>query len=116
MNHFSQRTWIIMATVLLSASVVWLVVTRGPRAATQVELAKVRQGDLHPAVFGIGTVEARFPYALGPTQAGRVKSVAVDQGDRVKAGQVLAELDPVDMDERIQSAAAATQRARFAVT
>ena len=116
MNHFSQRTWIIMATVLLSASVVWLVVTRGPLAATQVELAKVRQGDLHPAVFGIGTVEARFPYALGPTQAGRVKSVAVDQGDRVKAGQVLAELDPVDMDERIQSAAAATQRARFAVT
>ena len=116
MKYFSQRTWIILAAVLVSASVLWLVMTRGPLAATQVELATVRQGDLHPAVFGIGTVEARFPYALGPTQAGRVKSVAVDQGDRVRAGQVLAELDPVDMDERIQSAAEGMQRARFAVT
>lgn len=115
MKFISKRTWIVATALLLLTGVAWLVFTRGPLAAIQVELAKVRQGDLHPAVFGIGTVEARFPCALGPTQAGRVKSVSVDQGDRVKAGQVLAELDPVDLDERIQSAAAGMQRAQSAL-
>lgn len=107
---FSSR-WIFLLVPVAAAALAWFAVTRGPLAPPKVELGKVRQGDLQPAVFGIGTVEARLSYALGPTVAGRVKSVAVDQGDKVEAGQVLAELDPVDLDERVNSAAFAMQRA-----
>jgi HlyD family secretion protein len=37
-----------------------------------------------PALFGIGTVEARYTYKIGPTFAGRVRSVEVQVGDRVR--------------------------------
>lgn len=110
-----QRLWLVALPLLLVAAAIWFAVTRGPLAPPKVELAQVRKGDIQPAVFGVGTVEARFSYALGPTQAGRVKSVAVDQGDRVKAGQVVAELDPVDLDERINSAAFGMQRASLSL-
>jgi HlyD family secretion protein len=57
-------------------------------------------------------VEARLAYAVGPIQPGRVLRVMVDQGDLVTAGQLLAEMDPVDMDRRIQGAKSAAARSR----
>jgi HlyD family secretion protein len=56
---------------------------------------------LTPAVFGIGTVQARRSWIVGPTTAGRVLSVRADVGDAVKAGQLLADMDPVDLDQRL---------------
>ena len=76
----------------------WLVTSQGPLAPAKVTVAKVEQGPLVASTFGIGTVEARRGYALGPTVASRVLRVLVDQGDTVKAGQLVAELDPVDLD------------------
>ena len=46
--------------------------------------------------------------------AGRVLSVKVDVGDTVKAGQLLAEMDPVDIDQRLTSLDASIERARSA--
>jgi HlyD family secretion protein len=43
--------------------------------------------------------------------AGRVLRVGVDVGDAVTAGQVLAELDPVDLDERTAASQASIARA-----
>jgi len=40
--------------------------------------------------------------------------VTVDVGDMVKAGQVLAEMDPVDLDQRVVSLDAAIARAASA--
>ncbi len=93
----------------------WLASSQGPLAPAKVTLAKVEQGPLVASTFGIGTVEARRSYALGPTLASRVARVLVDQGDAVKAGQLLAELDPVDLDDRIASGRAAAERAESAI-
>ena len=101
------------ATLLIVIAV--LVLRNGPLAGTEVTLATAETGDLVPQVFGIGTVEARRAYLIGPTIASRVKQVLVDQGDAVRAGQVLAELDPVDLDERVSSANSALQRAANAI-
>ena len=62
-----------------------------------------------PALFGIGTVEARHTYRIGPTFTGRVKRLDVEVGERVKSGQVLGEMEPVDLDQRIRSQEAALQ-------
>lgn len=97
---------------LLAAAMLWLAFNRGPLAPVQVQIAAVNEFGLAPSVFGIGTVEARYAYAIGPTQAGRVLRVLVDHGDTVKAGQLLAEIDPVDLEQRLSSAGAAQQRAQ----
>ena len=93
----------------------WLASSQGPLAPTKVTLAKVEQGDLVASTFGIGTVEAQRSYAIGPTLASRVARVLVDQGDSVKKGQLLAELDPVDLVDRVASGQFAAERAASAI-
>jgi HlyD family secretion protein len=107
-----RNTWLPLALGAgVLAAIVFLLVRNGPFAPIRVTEAHVEQGNLVPKIFGIGTVEARRSYLVGPTVASRVTRVLFDQGDRVRAGQLLAELDPVDLDERLASAANAQQRA-----
>ena len=80
----------------------WAVLTLGPLAPVKVTVEKVQLGNLSNSVFGIGTLQARSRYNLAPTMTSRVRSVLVDQGDSVIAGQVLAEMDPVDLDEKLE--------------
>jgi len=89
----------------------YVVARTGPLAAVRVTVASPERCDLQPALFGIGTVEARRAYAIGPTNAGRVQQVRVDVGDVVAAGQLVAEMDPVDLDDRTAAAQAALERA-----
>lgn len=96
------------------AAFAWLVATRGPLAPVGVETTAVERADLRPEVYGIGTVEARHAYTVGPIQAGRVLRVYVDQGDTVAAGQRLADIDPVDLGARATAAASAAARAQQA--
>jgi HlyD family secretion protein len=105
----------VAGVVAFVAAFVWLLTTHGPLAPVGVETGSAARADLRPTVFGIGTVEARLSYDVGPTSPGRVLRVFVDQGDEVKAGQLLAAMDPVDLDRRIQAAESARARSRQAV-
>lgn len=84
-------------------------------SAVRVTAATASNGSVDPEIFGIGTVEARSAYSIGPTIASRVAKVLVDQGDTVSAGQLLAEMDSVDLDERMASARNAVARAASVV-
>lgn len=103
-----------MVAVLFLGGFGWVVATQGPLAPVKVTLAVAAENSLERSLFGIATVEARRSHAIGPTLAGRVTAVHVDQNDAVRAGQLLAEMDPVDLDARlaagVAAAAAATQR------
>ena len=111
-----RQVWFAAFGVALLIAFAWLATTSGPLAPIKVTVTRVTTGEVAPALSGIGTVEARRAYLIGPTAAGRVRSVLVDVGDSVKAGQLLAEMDPVDLDKRVASAVAATERGRSAVT
>lgn len=97
--------------LLLLAALVFVLLRSGPLAPVRVTVGQVTEGTFSPALFGIGTVEARRSWMIGPTAAGRVLSVKVDVGDSVKTGQLLAEMDPVDLDQRLASLDAALARA-----
>jgi HlyD family secretion protein len=114
MKPAKRRVLLAGGAVAFVAAFVWLLATRGPLAPVGVETATVVRADLRPGVYGIGTVEARQAYSVGPIQAGRLLHVRVDQGDRVKAGQLLAEIDPVDLRQRAEAARSAAARARQA--
>lgn len=97
--------------VLFIVAFGWIVATQGPLAPVKVTVAQAAQAKIERALFGIATVEARRSYAIGPTLAGRVSAVHVDQGDAVRAGQLLAAMEPVDLDARVAAGAAASARA-----
>ncbi len=83
----------------------------GPLAPVEVRVVTIEKRSISPALFGIGTVDAQFTHKIGPIAAGRVKTVLVQPGDSVKAGELLGEMDPVDMDQRIVSLQAGRKRA-----
>lgn len=112
---FSRRSAFILAGIALVAGFVWVMARSGPLAPLRVTVAQVARADLAPALFGIGVVEARRSYLVGPTSAGRVRRVAVDVGETVSAGQLLAEMDPVDLDQRLSATGAAAARAAKAI-
>ena len=87
----------------------------GPLAPVKVTVVRVQEGTVSPALFGVGTVEARHTYRIGPTLAGRVKRGDVQVGDRVSAGQVIGEMDAVDLFDRIRAQDAALKRAQAGV-
>lgn len=89
----------------------YVVLRSGPLAPVEVMVATVSTQTIRPAVFGVGTVEARYSYQVGPTAAGRIKQLYVQVGDRVRAGQLLGEMDPVDLNDRLQAQQAAVKRA-----
>ncbi|MCC6718861.1 MAG: efflux RND transporter periplasmic adaptor subunit [Acetobacteraceae bacterium] len=97
------------------AALVYVALRSGPLAPVPVTVAAAEERAITPALFGIGTIEARRSYRIGPTVAGRIQRVDVDVGDRVRAGQVLGEMDPVDLDDRIAALAAAIERAKSTV-
>ncbi|MCK4870750.1 MAG: efflux RND transporter periplasmic adaptor subunit, partial [Gammaproteobacteria bacterium] len=81
----------------------YVVLKSGPLAPVLVTSATVKSRSITPALFGIGTVEARYTHKIGPTIAGRIKQVYVHAGDNVHAGQLLGEMDFVDLNERISA-------------
>ena len=97
--------------IALVALLGWVALRAGPLAAVPVTLATVEKAALTPTLFGVGLVEARYTHKVGPTFAGRIKAVLVQPGERVTLGQLLAEMDPVDFDERIGAQKAALKRA-----
>lgn len=112
-----RRSLMLMAIVIPIVALFGYVVMRsGPLAPVAVMTASVETRPISPALFGIGTVEARFSYKIGPTVAGRVGKAFVDVGDRVRAGQVLAEINPVDLDDRVTALDAATRHAEASIT
>jgi len=114
--RLSRRSVTLLAALLpLLIVFVHVVVRSGPLAPVAVVAGTVELRSINPALFGIGNVEARHVYRIGPTTAGRVKQLHVQVGDRVRAGQVLGEMEPVDLDDRLRVQEAMIQHADAAV-
>ncbi len=112
----SRQVWVAVVGLGLLSALAWVATQSGPLAPNPVTVTPVVRKDVAPALFGIGTVEARRAYVIGPTAAGRVRRVLVDVGDTVTAGQLLGEMEPVDLDTRVAATAAAVERGRSAVS
>lgn len=112
LSNIKKRQVLVATSAAIVIVALGFVATRmGPLAPTKVTVTQVKSENLTPSVFGIGSVEARQSWLMGPTVAGRVLRVHVDAGQAVKAGQLLAEMDPVDLDQRLQAQDAALAKA-----
>jgi RND family efflux transporter MFP subunit len=107
----SGRTLAVLAVVVpLLALLAYVALYSGPLAPVAVTLETLQSRPISPALFGIGTVEARHSYQIGPTATGRLESLNVEVGDRVEAGQVLGEIDPVELDDRVSAQESSLKR------
>ena len=86
----------------------------GPLAPAVLEVVRPERLMLQPSLIGIGRVEARRRHLLSSVASARLVSLEVDNGDGVRAGQLVGQLDAVDLPDRLRAAQAAWQRSRQA--
>lgn len=95
----SGRTALVIAGLVPLVVLFIIVVLRsGPLAPVPVTVITVEAREVSPALFGVGTVEAKSLFKIGPNAPGRVRNVFVNVGDRVSARQLLAEMERPDLD------------------
>ncbi|MGD9874870.1 MAG: efflux RND transporter periplasmic adaptor subunit [Kiritimatiellia bacterium] len=115
--HITGRTLAMIAVLVpLLILFIFVALRSGPLAPVPVTVTALENHAITPSLFGIGTVESRYTFRVGPTMAGRVLRLEADVGDKVEAGQLLGEMDPVDLDNRAAASDAALKRAAAQVT
>jgi len=77
--------------------------------------APVQRGSLSATVAAAGNITAHQAVDLSFGQSGTVKAINVAVGDRVKAGDVLAELDTADLELSLRSAGVNLKNAQNAL-
>jgi HlyD family secretion protein len=85
--------------------------TAGPRYVT----AEVKRGGLRETVTATGKFKGLGSVDVGAQISGRVAKVLVDFNDQVKAGQVLAEIDPAQLASRVEQSRAQVSAADASV-
>jgi len=78
---------------------------------TKYETITIKKGDLYKEAFAVGTVDAQRIYKIAFSATGKVLSVEVDEGAQVKKGQLLAKMDPIDLEAKLKEAEAAIKKA-----
>lgn len=107
----SKRFVLILSALGLLTGMVFVAFHLGPLAPVKITTVRVEKKTLTHSIFGIGVLEAQQTWLLGPLSAGRVLQVDAKVGQQVKAGQLLAEMDPLDLDQRLASQEAALAKA-----
>ncbi|MBI2733711.1 MAG: efflux RND transporter periplasmic adaptor subunit [Aquabacterium sp.] len=77
-----------------------------PPAAPQVITAKVAYDDIEDTVLASGTIQAKKEVSVGAQVSGQIKRLYVDLGDRVKKGQLVAEIDSTTQTNTLRNAEA----------
>ena len=84
--------WVLLAIVIATAG--WWWSSQGKPAESQYRTATVDRGDISAQVSANGTLNPVVLVNVGTQVSGTVRRIEADFNQQVKAGQVLAELDP----------------------
>lgn len=116
-KNAKRRRWIwVGSATLLAAGALGLTAALRPNHAIDPsKLATVERGDIAKSVVATGTIEPLTKVEIKSKASGIVKRLLVDYGDRVKAGQVLVELDKEQLQDRVQEEEANLAAARASV-
>jgi HlyD family secretion protein len=86
--------------------------TRGGTKIDPSKLAKVEKGDLAKSVVATGKVTPIIKVEVKSKASGIVKKLLVDYGDRVKKGQLLAQLDKIEIEAQVEQSHASLEAAQ----
>jgi HlyD family secretion protein len=87
--------WILLAILLLTGLGGFAYSRRGPKP-TEVQTAKVGREDLQAKVSANGKIQAQKKVDISATISGQITHLAVEEGDQVKKGQFLLQIDAVN--------------------
>ncbi|AEX50013.1 macrolide-specific efflux protein [Rahnella aquatilis CIP 78.65 = ATCC 33071] len=88
------------------AATALLIAHRTDNSATRHHIDVIGRGDIQTTVMTTGVLQPLKKISVGAQVNGQLKKLHVKQGDRVKKGQLLAEIDPVIQQNELRNAQA----------
>ena len=107
----NKALWIVIG-VLCAAAVLWLVFRPTGKSAVTLETAMTERIEITSSVTATGTVEPVTKVDVGTQVSGIVDKLYADYNDIVKAGQVIAEMDKVNLQAELVSSQAQLSAAK----
>lgn len=108
-----RRKWLwalIVLVVAAAGAAIYFV--RRPAPGTTVAAEVIQRRDLEALVSASGKIEPKKTVDISAQSMGRVTRLAVNEGDRVKAGQFLLQIDPVNAQSAVRRDEAGVGAAR----
>jgi HlyD family secretion protein len=94
----------VAVVVLVVAGVIGFRINKKKHAGTEVRLEQVSRRDLVSAVTASGKIEAKTSVDISADITGRIIEIAVREGDMVKRGQFLLQIDPAQYQAAVARA------------
>jgi HlyD family secretion protein len=106
--------WLALAVMAAAASAGALLAVQHSRAPKPPSFVTtpLAKGDLTQTVTAVGTLAPVDSVDLGTVVTGKLIRVLVDVNDHVKAGQVMAEIDPEQLEGQVRQGAAQLESAK----
>ncbi len=115
-NKKKRRKRIIIVSVVVGVVLLFalglMAFTRGGTKIDPTKLAKVEKGDLAKSVVATGKVTPIVKVEVKSKASGIVKKLFVEYGDTVKQGQLLAQLDKIEIEAQVEQSRAALAAAQ----
>lgn len=112
-----RKRWIVLGSVTLALVAVIVIATAELRPTHTIEpdkLAAVERGDIARSVVATGKIEPLTKVEVKSKASGIVEKIYLDAGDKVKTGQVLADLDKEQLQASVAEARANLEAAEAA--
>ena len=111
-----RKKWVWVVVVLLAlAGIAATVFSRRQDQGIRVSAETIQRRDLEAIVSASGKIEPQKTVNISAQSMGRVTRLAVNEGDRVKAGQFLLQIDAVNAEAAVRRDEAAVAGARTAL-
>ena len=106
---------LVVGLALAGGGGAWWWSQRSAAETVQYRTAKIERGNLQATVSASGAVNPVTQVSVGTQVSGQIKDLYVDFNSEVKAGQLIARIDPETFEYRVRSAQADVDAASAAV-
>ncbi|MGZ4816346.1 MAG: efflux RND transporter periplasmic adaptor subunit, partial [Terriglobales bacterium] len=107
-----KKLFIIIAAVVVVAAVVGFTVAHNGNNVTAVQSGKVAKQDVTSTVSASGEIKPKTFVNVGANAFGKITQLYVKEGDKVKKGQMLAQIENVQPEADVNANRAALDAAR----
>lgn len=106
-SRFFTRRRTTISLGLIAAAVLMYLLFNKPAHAPNTQTAAAEIADLEQTVLADGKIEAQKQVSVGAQASGQIKALHVKLGDKVKKGQLIAEIDDLTQQDTLRNGNAA---------
>src|SRR3954467_8657325 len=110
-----KNIFIILGIVLVAGAVAGANFYFRKDKGLTVTTETIRSRDLEAIVSASGKIQPKRLVKISAETSGRVVNLAVNEGDRVKVGQFLLQIDPKSLQRRVEGNTASLQAAQASI-